>query len=125
MTQWLKKAKITVVSGALALVLVGTSFQGIGMISPAEASVAPDAELISGSVDHDQDAKRRGKVLVYSSRPERGLAYLVGNGEPERPGVMEHLLAADPSITLKVCGYDRSEERRVGKECRSRWSPDH
>src|SRR2546430_16015108 len=22
-------------------------------------------------------------------------------------------------------GEDRSEERRVGKECRSRWSPDH
>src|SRR5690242_9815046 len=22
-------------------------------------------------------------------------------------------------------GIDRSEERRVGKECRSRWSPDH
>ena len=22
-------------------------------------------------------------------------------------------------------GKDRSEERRVGKECRSRWSPDH
>ena len=22
-------------------------------------------------------------------------------------------------------GFDRSEERRVGKECRSRWSPDH
>ena len=24
----------------------------------------------------------------------------------------------------KICG-DRSEERRVGKECRSRWSPYH
>ena len=24
-----------------------------------------------------------------------------------------------------VSGYDRSEERRVGKECRSRWSPYH
>src|SRR5205823_10180300 len=24
-----------------------------------------------------------------------------------------------------VHGRDRSEERRVGKECRSRWSPDH
>ena len=23
------------------------------------------------------------------------------------------------------CGYERSEERRVGKECRSRWSPYH
>src|ERR1039458_1679840 len=25
----------------------------------------------------------------------------------------------------KRAGYSRSEERRVGKECRSRWSPDH
>ena len=24
-----------------------------------------------------------------------------------------------------VAGYGRSEERRVGKECRSRWSPYH
>ena len=23
------------------------------------------------------------------------------------------------------CGINRSEERRVGKECRSRWSPYH
>src|SRR5260370_5827444 len=34
-------------------------------------------------------------------------------------------------VTLVGCGYqqsgnyDRSEERRVGKECRSRWSPGH
>ena len=28
--------------------------------------------------------------------------------------------------TGKVCGLaNRSEERRVGKECRSRWSPYH
>ena len=26
---------------------------------------------------------------------------------------------------LPVKGYNRSEERRVGKECRSRWSPYH
>ena len=25
----------------------------------------------------------------------------------------------------KACDEARSEERRVGKECRSRWSPDH
>ena len=25
----------------------------------------------------------------------------------------------------KVGGMERSEERRVGKECRSRWSPYH
>src|SRR5690349_10488146 len=26
---------------------------------------------------------------------------------------------------MNILCYDRSEERRVGKECRSRWSPDH
>ena len=29
------------------------------------------------------------------------------------------------SIIKKINAFDRSEERRVGKECRSRWSPDH
>ena len=30
-------------------------------------------------------------------------------------------------LSLAACGSngDRSEERRVGKECRSRWSPYH
>ena len=26
---------------------------------------------------------------------------------------------------IKTCAAERSEERRVGKECRSRWSPYH
>ena len=26
---------------------------------------------------------------------------------------------------VEAMGWDRSEERRVGKECRSRWSPYH
>src|SRR5439155_11564585 len=30
----------------------------------------------------------------------------------------------DPDLAL-VDGFGRSEERRVGKECRSRWSPYH
>ena len=30
----------------------------------------------------------------------------------------------DPEIRVKDV-LDRSEERRVGKECRSRWSPYH
>ena len=35
----------------------------------------------------------------------------------------------DAQFAMMVAGDDaavmRSEERRVGKECRSRWSPDH
>ena len=47
----------------------------------------------------------------------------------EQTGVSKSMLAqiekgtANPSIG--VLGKIRSEERRVGKECRSRWSPYH
>src|SRR3712207_7469930 len=39
-------------------------------------------------------------------------------GSPEDPAVMWQFAEA-------VRGLARSEERRVGKECRSRWSPYH
>ena len=39
--------------------------------------------------------------------------------------VGQNVKEAGPSIPVKVLGLDRSEERRVGKECRSRWSPYH
>ena len=34
-------------------------------------------------------------------------------------------LVYDSAKVCRRCGDDRSEERRVGKECRSRWSPYH
>src|SRR5256886_8300280 len=43
----------------------------------------------------------------------------------ERPGAIEPLAMQahrQPAVLLLL---DRSEERRVGKECRSRWSPYH
>src|SRR5256886_3843757 len=46
------------------------------------------------------------------------------------PGSAPRVLAAPPSHGNRRCGDPlrasrRSEERRVGKECRSRWSPYH
>src|SRR2546430_13410746 len=50
------------------------------------------------------------------------------------PALLEQLAAeiADPSaadvmvlLAARIPGGRRSEERRVGKECRSRWSPYH
>ena len=35
------------------------------------------------------------------------------------------LIMIDPKIVELASYADRSEERRVGKECRSRWSPYH
>ena len=63
----------------------------------------------------------------------RGLQYLMDeeSGEQEPVEVMttgsyykkngHHFLIYDEATE----GFDRSEERRVGKECRSRWSPYH
>src|SRR2546426_8725059 len=46
-----------------------------------------------------------------------------GLAVPER---IEHRLAASPfAADPGSAGHPRSEERRVGKECRSRWSPYH
>src|SRR5258707_3584584 len=35
------------------------------------------------------------------------------------------VLSPMPSVRAASFGFKRSEERRVGKECRSRWSPYH
>src|SRR5688572_17584856 len=40
-------------------------------------------------------------------------------------GLIHDAKKYDPDKNVKFITYARSEERRVGKECRSRWSPDH
>ena len=62
-----------------------------------------------------------GKIEVvptkpYSTQTDLSLAYSPGVAEP----CLE--IEKNPQDAYK---YTRSEERRVGKECRSRWSPYH
>ena len=45
--------------------------------------------------------------------------------EHEMPGLMAVRRKYGPEKPLKGVRVMRSEERRVGKECRSRWSPYH
>ena len=41
------------------------------------------------------------------------------------PGDSADIVVADVTEPAAILGLTRSEERRVGKECRSRWSPYH
>src|SRR5947207_3771609 len=45
-------------------------------------------------------------------------------GVADASGVLQHRLKHRLQVPRRA-GDDRSEERRVGKECRSRWSPYH
>ena len=54
----------------------------------------------------------------------------MGIGAADKNGMaitymLENNEKPNEDITGKIYGAERSEERRVGKECRSRWSPYH
>ena len=84
-----------------------------------------DACLISTNVN----------LLYTLGRVISGYVYLPQEGEPlvfiKRPeGIVDEKYIyirkpEDIPAILKEKNIDRSEERRVGKECRSRWSPYH
>ena len=53
---------------------------------------------------------------------------LMGSGQMGMPGMgggMPGMGGGFPGMGGGMPGMGRSEERRVGKECRSRWSPYH
>ena len=58
--------------------------------------------------------------LQEKLRRELGLNVLTALRDPDITEVM-----LNPDGSLWVESQRRSEERRVGKECRSRWSPYH
>ena len=74
-------------------------------------------------VENPKDATRKllelinefGKVAGYKVNAQKSLAFLYTNNEKSEREIKETL-----PFTIV-----RSEERRVGKECRSRWSPYH
>src|SRR5690349_23197587 len=66
-------------------------------------------------------AERQAPPVRRRGRRRRGRRAHAG-------GVQARVLGGDqdlPAAEARQRRRDRSEERRVGKECRSRWSPDH
>src|SRR5574340_204432 len=91
-------------------------------------SLAAMRPTCPGSIASRMSVRRVAEKDVF----ERGLAKLeVEHAFPERGNCLEHRhlqFAAAPDrrpVAAKLDVPDRSEERRVGKECRSRWSPYH
>src|SRR2546430_9233173 len=94
---------------------------------------------VSGRAAADTIVLKNGRRIIALSAVEEGdkIKYLTSAGELSLPkSIVDHIEkggsvpmagstgadAANLDITPPVM---RSEERRVGKECRSRWSPYH
>src|SRR3989475_5540495 len=94
--------------------------------------------LTGVDTDRLEEEKRRGISIelgyAYAALPDGGMLGFIDVPGHER---LVHtmvagacgidfallVLAADDGVMPQTC--ERSEERRVGKECRSRWSPYH
>ena len=76
-----------------------------------------------------------GRISLYlldtdndlNSEYDRRITHALYGGDWENRIKQEYLLGIGGMLMLQKLGItkDRSEERRVGKECRSRWSPYH
>src|ERR1017187_6699249 len=87
--------------------LVGAFHHPLAVLSDIEIlGTLPPAELRAGL----QEAIKAG-----ITRAPRLFTYMQKNAGA--------ILSGDPAALTKVVHASRSEERRVGKECRSRWSP--
>src|SRR5256885_14469440 len=71
-------------------------------------------EVDDPEVEHHDDEQERSRGPAVLGPPVRD-----GHG----PGVTQESMQACHGSTMVAPRAPRSEERRVGKECRSRWSP--
>ena len=85
-----------------------------------------DARALTTSVVEKLERSFGGGRLELPSLPEVALKIRRALAD-ENVSVSEiaRLLGADPALAARTLRIARSEERRVGKECRSRWSPYH
>src|SRR2546426_7708144 len=95
-----------------------------GRLSPAEG-LPPPIELCDGFPVYPRLAAAIERLSDRLHRWPTSAAVFLPNGRPPRVG--EILVQRDlGALFRRLSAIERrSEERRVGKECRSRWSPYH
>ena len=83
-----------------------------------------------GSVDHVNDWGRKKITYPMEKRPDGRYVVITCTGEETSLPEIDRVLSINKGVVLRsmfirLNSGERSEERRVGKECRSRWSPYH
>src|ERR1035441_4187061 len=94
--------------GYLGLLIPGTKDDEV-------AKEVGEANRKAEEADPESKRRRQKRDAVLTAR----LARILGKTGAERAAILDKLDRQEELLR------DRSEERRVGKECRSRWSPYH
>src|SRR2546427_6438510 len=136
-TQWEDQLK----ERRLALVALESAAREAGVqVEAADARVAQTEAALEdtrkaldarGADEHKLElertevlGRRRGLVARVEAEWRKPFDQLLADG-PEGAGDLEWLRQEDERLRAAIDAVGRSEERRVGKECRSRWSPYH
>src|SRR3712207_3864308 len=86
--------------------------------------VAPARQHAAGELVDDEHLAVADDVLLVAVVELLGLQRVVEEADQRGVGRLVEVLDAD-LVLDELDALLRSEERRVGKECRSRWSPYH
>src|SRR5260370_5279691 len=91
-------------------------YGGTGFVVSVEENGKPFFYLVTADHVARQIEKYCEPIAKFNDREGKPVEILLKNKWERHQ---------DTSVDLAICSFDRSEERRVGKECRSRWSPYH
>ena len=83
---------------------------------------------LNDNVEMKIDVNRRNDVRAYHSATHllhESLRRVLGTHVTQKGSLVEPDRLRFDFSHMKPISNERSEERRVGKECRSRWSPSH
>src|SRR6266566_4373277 len=130
----------TVALGKLDAIKTGDTLSSGKVAPPALANVGPLPPVLAiaiSAADRKDDVKlgqallrlnEEDPSLTMVQNPQTHDIVLWGQGEMHLRVALERLrerFGVNVKSQPPAIGYQRSEERRVGKECRSRWSPYH
>ena len=98
----------------------------------AETKPGTSVEVLEAALSAEVDALARLDVGAASLQKAKNIrtttqvkALKTNAGKAEQLGMFEAYFGGYARLFSVLKNYERSEERRVGKECRSRWSPYH
>src|SRR2546430_1331368 len=110
---------------AVPTLLFGQSFTASvrGVVTDSAQAAVPAAKVtitdVNRNLEHTTQADAMGRYVIMALPPG---AYTLS---AEAAGFQKFARSAFVLAVQQQATIDRSEERRVGKECRSRWSPYH